>query len=134
MFGIYYDNKFYKNVNYVILLAKWYIPRQLYFTRNIDFFNFLILLKSHLDTEKYIWTCNGRLHTFNIQWFSQQNIFKKALQNKTKTLFLYFALIDLLIKMKPHDTVGSFEMSTWYMNQRAPLLFTPIALIMAAKV
>ncbi len=29
---------------------------------------FLILLKSHLDTEKYICTCNGRLRTFNIQW------------------------------------------------------------------
>ncbi len=25
MFGIYYDNTFYKNVTYVILLAKWYI-------------------------------------------------------------------------------------------------------------
>ncbi len=55
MFGIYYDNTFYKNVNYVILLAKWYIHRQVYFKRNVDFFNFLIVLKSHL-------------HTFNIQW------------------------------------------------------------------
>ncbi len=35
---------------------------------SIGFFNFLIVLKSHLDTEKYIYTCNGRLHTFNIQW------------------------------------------------------------------
>ncbi len=62
MFGIYYDNTFYKNVNYVILLAKLYIHRQVYLKRNIDFF------KSHLDTEKYICICNGRLHTFNIQW------------------------------------------------------------------
>ncbi len=30
MFVIYYDNTFYKNVNYVILLAKWYIHRQVY--------------------------------------------------------------------------------------------------------
>ncbi len=30
MFGIYYDKTFYKNVNYVILLAKWYIHRQVY--------------------------------------------------------------------------------------------------------
>ncbi len=28
MFGIYYDNTFYKNFNYVIRLAKWYIHRQ----------------------------------------------------------------------------------------------------------
>ncbi len=52
-----------------ILLAKWYIHRQVYLKRNIDFVNFLIVLKSHLDTEKYICTSNGRLHTFHIQWF-----------------------------------------------------------------
>ncbi len=68
IFGIYYDNTFYKNVKYLILLAKWYIHRQVYLKRNIDFLNFIIVLKSHLDTEKYICTCNGRLHTFNIQW------------------------------------------------------------------
>ncbi len=53
MFGIYYDNTFYKKLNYAILLAKWYIHRQVYLKRNVDFFNFLIVLKSHLDTEKY---------------------------------------------------------------------------------
>ncbi len=68
MFGVYYDNTFYKNLNYVILLGKWYIHGQVYLKRNIDYFNFIIVLKSHLDTEKYIYTCNGRLHTFNIQW------------------------------------------------------------------
>ncbi len=68
MFGIYYDNTFFKNVNFVILLAKWYIDIQVYLKRNINFFNFLIVLKNHLDTEKYICKCNGRLHTFNIQW------------------------------------------------------------------
>ncbi len=67
MLGQYYDNKFYKNVNYVILVAKWYMHRQVYLKRNIEFFNFLIVLKSHLDTEKYICTCNGRLHNFNIK-------------------------------------------------------------------
>ncbi len=45
MFGIYYDDTFYKNVNYVILLAKWYIHRQVYLAQNVDFFNFLIVLK-----------------------------------------------------------------------------------------
>ncbi len=55
MFGIYYDNMYYKNVSYVILLAKWYIHRQVYLKQNIDFFNFLIVLKSRLDTEKYIY-------------------------------------------------------------------------------
>ncbi len=64
MFGIYYNNRFYKNVNYVIHLAKCYIHRHVYLERNIDFFNFLIVLKSHLDTAKYICTCNGRLDTF----------------------------------------------------------------------
>ncbi len=49
IFGIYYDNTFYKNVNYVIFLAKQYICRQVYLKRSIDFFNFLIVLKSHLD-------------------------------------------------------------------------------------
>ncbi len=68
MFVIYYGNTFNKNVNYVILLAKWYVHRHVYLKWNIDFFNFLIVLKSNLDTEKYICTCNGRLHTFNIQW------------------------------------------------------------------
>ncbi len=50
------------------LLNGTYIHRQVYWKRNIDFFNFLIVLKSHLDTEKYICTCNDRLHTFNMQW------------------------------------------------------------------
>ncbi len=59
---------FITNVNYMILLAKWYIHRQVYLKQNIDFFNFLIVLQSHLDTEQYICICNGRLHTFNIQW------------------------------------------------------------------
>ncbi len=68
MFGIYYDNTFYKNVNYVIRLSKWYMHRQVYLKWNIDFFNSLIVLKSHLDTKKYICTSNGTLHTFNIQW------------------------------------------------------------------
>ncbi len=68
MFGIYYDNTFHKNVNYVIFLAKWYIHMEVYLKSNIDFFNFLIVLKSHLDTDKYICTCKGRLNTFNIQW------------------------------------------------------------------
>ncbi len=34
----------------------------------IDGCTWNIVLKSHLDTEKYICTCKGRLHTFNIQW------------------------------------------------------------------
>ncbi len=55
MFGIYYDNTFYKKFNYVILLAKWYKHRQVYLKWNIDFFNFLIVLKRHLDTGKYIY-------------------------------------------------------------------------------
>ncbi len=50
------------------LLNGTYIHRQVYLKQNTDFFNFLRVLKSHLDIEKYICTCNGRLHTFNIQW------------------------------------------------------------------
>ncbi len=52
MFGIYYDNTFYKIVNYIIILAKWYIHRQVYWKRNIDFFNILIVL--HLDTYAHV--------------------------------------------------------------------------------
>ena len=68
LFGIYHDSKLFKNINYVILLAKWFIHKQVYLERKIDFFNFLPVLKSHLDTEKYICTWNGRLHIFIKQW------------------------------------------------------------------
>ncbi len=45
MFGIYYD-MIYKNVNYVVLLTKWYIHRDEYFEWKRDFFSFLIVFKS----------------------------------------------------------------------------------------
>ena len=68
LFGIYYDNKFYKNINFVILLAKWYIYNQAYLDQKVDFYKFLILLKSKVETERFICTRNGQLSKFEKQW------------------------------------------------------------------
>ncbi len=81
--------RFIKNIDYVILLAKWYIHRNVYLKRNIDLFNFLIVLKSHLDTEKYKCTCNGRLHTFNIRGLRYMNVFSGLLFNSLFNFCLY---------------------------------------------
>ena len=68
IFGLYYDNNFYKTINYVILLAKWYIYRQSYLEKKVDLYGFLVLLKSKLETEKYISTCNGQIRRFDKMW------------------------------------------------------------------
>ena len=68
IFGFYYDNTGFSNINYVLLLGKWYIQCQIYHERQIDFMGFLVTLKQHLLTEKYICTNNNRLHVFNKKW------------------------------------------------------------------
>ena len=68
IFGFYYDNANFSNINYIILLAKWYIQSQTYYERQIDFLGFLTTLKQHLLTEKYICTCNDKLNLFDKKW------------------------------------------------------------------
>ena len=68
IFGFYYDNESFSNVNYVLLLAKWYIKCQRYHERHIDFYSFLSVLKQHLLTEKYICTSSNKMHLFNKKW------------------------------------------------------------------
>ena len=70
IFGLFYDNTNFSNINYVILLGKWYIQCQKYLDRQIDFLDFLVILKQNLLTEQYICTSNGKLHTFNKKWSS----------------------------------------------------------------
>ena len=68
IFGLYYDNNYYKTVNFVILLGKWYIYRQSYLDKKVEFFDFLVLLKSRLETEKYICRCQGQINKFDKMW------------------------------------------------------------------
>lgn len=68
IFGFYYDNFEFECINCVILIAKWYIQNQVYLERRIDFFDFLVILKRHLQTERYICLCNNKLNTFNKKW------------------------------------------------------------------
>ena len=68
IFGLYYDNTNFSNVNYVILLGKWFIQYQINHERQIDFLGFLVILKQHLLTELCICTGNNTLHTFNKKW------------------------------------------------------------------
>ncbi len=72
---------FMKNVNYSIRLAKWYIHRQVYLKWNTYFFNFLLILKCHLDTGKCICTCNGRLHTLTYNGLRYMNVFNWLIFN-----------------------------------------------------
>ena len=68
IFGVYYDLKFFKSVNYIILLAKWFICKQKTNNCKIDFYSFLPVLKQHLNVEKYICTCNDKRNIFEKQW------------------------------------------------------------------
>ena len=54
IFGLYYDNLFFKQINYILLLSKWFIHEQLYQERCPDFFDFLPYLKYKLGQEKQI--------------------------------------------------------------------------------
>ena len=53
-----------KTVNYIIILAKWHICKQKYFNGPVNLHTFLSLLKSNLELEKYILSCNGKLNEF----------------------------------------------------------------------
>ena len=73
LFGFYYDNIGFEDINYIILLAKWYIQRQVYWEHRVDFYDFLVVLKSHLQIEKYICTCNNKSHVFTKKWLQIWN-------------------------------------------------------------
>ena len=68
LFGFYYDNFGYENINCAILIAKWYIQRQTYLEHRVDFYDFLTVLKSHLQIERYICASNNKLHIFGKKW------------------------------------------------------------------
>ena len=68
IFGFYYDITTFSNINYVIILGKWFIQCQINHEHQVDFLGFLVTLKQHLLTEKYICTSNDKLHIFNKKW------------------------------------------------------------------
>jgi len=68
MFGIYYDNKFYSNINYIILCSKMYIYRQKLREDHVVFNNFLKQLKYKLDIEKSICQNQNTIPHFNKKW------------------------------------------------------------------
>ena len=68
LFGVYYDNVYYSHVNYVLLLAKWFIYRQNIKDRPICFYNFLRELKEKLKLEEYICVKNNTSHHFHTKW------------------------------------------------------------------
>ena len=68
IFGFYYDIYSFSSINFVILLAKSYIYRQVYLEHTVDFYNFLPLLKSKLEIEKSICISSGRSQSFDDKW------------------------------------------------------------------
>ena len=68
LFGMYYDNLDFSTLNYVILLSKWYIYTHVYRERKTDLHGFLVLLKHHLEMERQIQYCNGKITQFNKKW------------------------------------------------------------------
>ena len=68
LFGIYYDINEFAAINYIIILAKWYIHKQHQMERSITLHGFLRVLKDHLVIEKHICTTNNTLESFNKKW------------------------------------------------------------------
>jgi hypothetical protein len=68
IFGLYYDINHFANINYIILLAKFYIYRQRYAEKDINLNHFIIILKSRLTIERMICENNNTLTTFDKKW------------------------------------------------------------------
>jgi len=68
IFGLYYDNNAYANINFIILFGKMYIRRQKYNDKRICFPTFLIHLKHKLNVEKEICAKKNTLDHFNKKW------------------------------------------------------------------
>ena len=68
IFGLYYDNNAYANINFIILFGKMYIRRQKYNDKLICFPTFLIHLKHKLNIEKEICAKKNTLDHFNKKW------------------------------------------------------------------
>ena len=68
IFGIYYDLKYFKAINYVILLAKLYIYKQKLNNSILSFDNFVLYLKYNLKVEQYICEKNGDKIKFEKTW------------------------------------------------------------------
>ena len=68
IFGFYDDNGQFESINFIILLAKWFIQKQGYLQCKIELYNFLVMLKHHLQVERYICAGNNKLNIFNKKW------------------------------------------------------------------
>ena len=68
IFGFYYSNYEFECINYVVLIAKWYIQKQIYLECRVDLYDFLCTLKQHLQVERYICINNDKLNVFNKKW------------------------------------------------------------------
>ena len=68
IFGLYYDNTNFSDINYIILRAKQYIRRQKYNDSPISIINFLVHLRIKLDIEMEISKNNNTLDHFNMKW------------------------------------------------------------------
>ena len=49
-------------------MGKWYIYRQTFKDHNVDFYQFLVLLKHKLEIEQYICNYNNEIDKFNRKW------------------------------------------------------------------
>jgi hypothetical protein len=57
-----------KQLNFILLFAKWYIYRTKYLTENLFLLEFLIELKSRLRAEKLIYIKKNELYKFEVEW------------------------------------------------------------------
>ena len=68
IFGLYHDNHHFRTLNYVILLGKWFIRKQLYLDRPVNLNRYFVVLKQHLDIEKMILAGKGQGILFDSNW------------------------------------------------------------------
>ena len=72
LFGIYYDLKYFAEINFIIILAKYYIYIKKHYKEQICFFTFLSHLKYKLMIEEYAHKINNTTEIFQKKW---KNIF-----------------------------------------------------------
>ena len=70
IFGFYYDNTEFETINYLVLLAKWYLQKQMYLQMRNELYSFPVTLK-HLfqvkNTLRKTWSKYGTIH----EWYTK---------------------------------------------------------------
>ena len=63
-------------INYIFMLAKYYIYKTKFFTHNLDIENFITYLKRKFHIEKYISIINNKIDKFMGKWSTLYQFFQ----------------------------------------------------------